>query len=430
MGKIGNEMFLMAKRLWPINRCITGTGLRETLDIIATELPLLQKKRIPTGTKVFDWTIPNEWYVEDAFIICPSGKKICDFKKNNLHLVAYSIPINKEMKLRELQKHLFSIPDKPNAIPYVTSFYKKTWGFCIKDKDRKNLKKGVYKVFIKSKFIRGYLDYGELLIKGRKRKEVFLSTYICHPSMANNELSGPVVTTYIAKWLKSLKKREYSYRVIFIPETIGSISYLSKNIDHLKKNVIAGFNINCIGDERAYSFLPSRKGNTLSDKIAEHVLRWTDLNFKSYSWQDRGSDERQYCSPKVNLPIASIMRSKFGEYPEYHTSLDRLGKVVTAKGLHGGYTALQRTIEAIEKNIYPITMHICEPNLGKRNLFPTLSNVSSNYLENRTKLILNVLTWSDGKSSLLEIAEKCEVPIWALYEVIDTLKQEKLIEFK
>ena len=229
---------------------------------------------------------------------------------------------------------------------------------------------------------------------------------------------------------EKFKKREYTYRIIFIPETIGAIAYLSKNVEKLKKNVIAGFNINCIGDERTYSFLPSRNGNTLSDKIAEHVLKWTDANFKSYSWKDRGSDERQYCSPKVNLPIASIMRSKFGEYPEYHTSLDKLGKVVTAKGLYGGYIAIKRALEAIEKNINPIATYFCEPNLGKRNLFPTLSNVSSSYISSRSKLILNVLTWSDGHNSLLEIAEKCEVPIWTLYDIIDILKAEKLIKVK
>ena len=248
--------------------------------------------------------------------------------------------------------------------------------------------------------------------------------------MANNELSGPVVTTFIVKWLKSLRKREHTYRIIFIPETIGSISYLSKNLKHMKKNVIAGYNINCIGDERAYSFLPSRNGNTISDKIAKHVLKWTDENFKSYSWQDRGSDERQYCAPNVDLPIASIMRSKFREYPEYHTSLDKLGTVVTIKGLHGGYKALCRAIEAIEKNKYPLATTLCEPNLGKRNLFPTLSNVSAKHITNETKLLLNLLSWSDGNNSLLEIANKCAVPIWHLYKLIDMLKKEKLIKFK
>ena len=182
MDKVGNNMFFLAKELWPINRSITGVGIRETLNKIANEIPVLKLKKIRTGTKVFDWTIPNEWNVDDAFIICPSGKKICDFKKNNLHLVAYSTPVKKEMQLEDLQKHLFSIPSQSNAIPYVTSYYKKTWGFCIKHKDRKNLKRGSYKVYIKSKFSKGYLDYGELVLKGRKKKEVFLSTYVCHPS--------------------------------------------------------------------------------------------------------------------------------------------------------------------------------------------------------------------------------------------------------
>ena len=294
--------------------------------------------------------LPEEWHVNEAYIIDPEGKKICDFSKNNLHLVGYSSPFRGKMQLNDLQKYLHSLPDQPNAIPYITSYYERKWGFCLTQKQRDDLIEGQYEVMIDSKIFKGQLNYGELILPGKSEKEVFLSTYICHPSMANNELSGPTVLTFLAKWLSELKNRNYTFRLIFIPETIGSISYLSKNLEYLKK-VIAGFNISCVGDERSYSYLPSRNGNTISDKVAKHVLKWTDPNYKIYSWLDRGSDERQYCAPGVDLPIASILRTKYGEYPEYHTSLDNLDEVVTPKGLDGGYWILRRAIEALKKYI-------------------------------------------------------------------------------
>ena len=245
--------------------------------------------------------------------------------------------------------------------------------------------------------------------------------------MANNELSGPVVSTYLAKWLQSRKKLKYSYRLIFIPETIGSIAYISKNLKNMKKFIFAGFNITCIGDNRSYSYLPSRDGNTLSDRIAKHILFWTDNNYKAYEWKDRGSDERQYCAPKVDLPIASIMRSKYGEYYEYHTSLDNLTEVVTPEGLEGGYNVLKKAIEAIENNISPLITITGEPQLGKRDMYPTLSK---GQLEGDIKLLMETITWSDGKHDLLEISEKCQCPIWQLYPVIEKLKKYKIIKFK
>ena len=253
---IGNDIYKFAKKLWPINRSLTGKGVRETLDEIKKILPDLVINEVPSGTKVFDWTVPKEWHINEAWIKTPSGKKICDFHKNNLHIVGYSKPIHKKMSLQDLQKNLFSIEAKANAIPYITSYYKENWGFCISQSDRDNLEKGEYEVFIDSKLFEGNLSYGELLIEGEIKSEIFLSTYICHPSMANNELSGPCVTTFLAKWISSLKKRKYSYRIIFIPETIGSVTYLSKNFKEMKKNIIAGFNVTCIGDDRKYSFLP------------------------------------------------------------------------------------------------------------------------------------------------------------------------------
>ena len=330
----GADMHSLARRLWPINRSLTGEGVRETLQILKEHMPALEMFEVPSGTQVFDWSVPKEWRVKGAWVRTPDGRKICDFASNNLHLLGYSVPLHKEIEWSELDSHFYSLPAQPTAIPYVTSYYSQRWGFCLPHEIRKTLpRQGLYEVFIDSELFDGSLTYAELILPGETDREVFISTYVCHPSMANNELSGPVVTTHIAKWLSMLPKRRYTYRLIFVPETIGSITYLSRNVGHLKSRVDAGFNVTCIGDNRKYSYLPSRSGNTLSDRVAQHVLKWIDPNYVRYKWADRGSDERQYCAPGVDLPIASIMRTKYGEYLEYHTSLDNLNDVVTEAGL-------------------------------------------------------------------------------------------------
>lgn len=421
---IGYKIYTLANELWPINRSITGEGVRKTLSCIKKHLQNLNIRSVPSGTKAFDWIVPDEWHVSEAYIIVPNGEKICDFSINNLHLVGYSVPFRGRMKLEELQKHLHSLSEKPNAIPYITSYYKEQWGFCITQEQRNTLEDGWYEIVINSKLFAGQLDYGELILPGKSDQEVFLSTYICHPSMANNELSGITVATYLAKWLSELKIRRYTYRIVFVPETIGSITYLSKNYTNLKKKVIAGFNISCVGDERSYSYLPSRNGNTISDKVAKHVLKWIDPDYKSWTWLDRGGDERQYCAPGIDLPIASIFRTKYDDYPEYHTSLDNLDNVVTPKGLDGGYWALRKALELVEKNkIYKVNI-LCEPQMGKRGLYPTLA---SKIPEKQVMVMMNLLSFCDGEHSLLDIAEKINIPAWDLYEPIEKLVSQDLI---
>lgn len=420
----GTHIHNFAKKLWPLNRSITGEGLRQTLKIIQNIIPTLKIFEVPSGTNVFDWKVPQEWKVTRAYIISPTGQKFCDFEDNNLHLLGYSAPINATVNLKQLQDHLYSLPEQPTAIPYVTSYYEQRWGFCIAHSEREKLIDGDYQVVIESEFFDGVLNYGEILIPGETDKEIFLSTYVCHPSMANNELSGPSVLTYLTKWLLNQKNLHYSYRIVFIPETIGSITYLSKNYKELKKKVVAGFNISCIGDNRTYSYVPSRDGNSLSDDVAKHVLKWTDKNYNSYSWSDRGSDERQYCAPGIDLPIASICRSKYGAYPEYHTSLDDLTNVVTPEGLQGGFDAIRQALAAIENNVYPQVKVLCEPQLGRRGLYQTLSRANSS---NASKVIVDLMSWCDGKHSLLEIAEKMDVPIWELYDVLGVLIQHNLV---
>jgi aminopeptidase-like protein len=425
INNLGFEMHSLAKRLWPINRSITGEGVRKTLLILKELSPKLSIHEVSSGTKVFDWEVPREWHVNDAYIITPSGKKICNFKENNLYLLGYSISIQKNLNLKELQKHLYSIPEQPSAIPYVTSYYEERWGFCLSQNERDLLEEGDYLVFIDTKLFNGSLTYGEIIIKGQSDKEIFLSTYICHPSMANNELSGIVVSSYISKWLSNKSDNRFSYRFVFVPETIGSIAYLSKHHINLKKKVVAGFNVSCVGDERSYSYLPSRNGNTISDKVAKHVLKWTDPNYVTYSWLDRGSDERQYCAPGIDLPIASILRTKYGEYPEYHTSLDNLDNVVTPKGLEGGYWALRRALELIEKNnIYKVHF-MCEPQMARRGLYPTLSKKNS---DEQIRLMMDFISLCDGEHSLLDIAEKINRPAWELYELTEKLVAHDLIK--
>jgi aminopeptidase-like protein len=421
---IGGEIHALARRLWPINRSITGDGVRETLSILKSlHLADLTIHEVPTGTPVLDWTVPKEWRIRAAYIVTPTGQKICDFAENNLHVVGYSVPVDRTMTRTELDEHLHSLPEQPEAIPYVTSYYRERWGFCLSHRQRSQLEEGTYRVFIDSELFDGSLTYGELIVPGASSREVFLSTYVCHPSMANNELSGPTVTTFLAKWVASLPSRRYTYRIVFVPETIGSITYLSRHLDWLKAHVIAGFNVACVGDERGYSYLPSRHGSTLSDVVAKHVLTWIAPTFTRYRWADRGSDERQYCAPGVDLPIASIMRSKFDRYPEYHTSLDDLVKVVTPAGLEGGYTGLRLALETIERNCYPKVKVLGEPQLGRRGLYSQLSTPSAT----KVPLILNLLTWADGTKSLVEIADECGVPVWELYPLVDQLAAHGLL---
>ena len=342
---IGLQMHQLMTMAFPICRSITGDGVRETLRIISGIIPLTIHE-VPTGTAAFDWSVPKEWNIRDAYVADESGNKVVDFKQHNLHVVGYSIPVDKWITFTELQEHLYSLPEQPNAIPYVTSYYKERWGFCISHNERTTLREGKYRVYIDSTLKEGSLTYGEYILKGKTEQEIFLSTYVCHPSMANNELSGPVVTAFIAKWLAS-RPRKYTYRIIFIPETIGSITYLSRNLEVMRKNVKVGFNISCIGDNRAYSYVASRYENTLADKVASNVLSFNHPDFIKYSFLDRGSDERQYCSPGVDLPLVTLSRSKYGTYPEYHTSyISHLIKVdfcnyfdiekfyVTAKSCH------------------------------------------------------------------------------------------------
>ncbi len=429
-------MIKFAKKLFPIYRSLTGPGVIKTLSIIKKELPNFKINFFRSGKKVFDWNIPPVWSVKEAYIKNEENIKIVDFKKNNLSLVVYSKPINKILSKNILEKHIFTIPNKPSWTPYITSYYKKFWGFCMEEKNKKKLFKGKkFKVKISSKFNKnGKMHYGELYIKGKSKKEILFSTYICHPQLANNEISGPTLATYLAKHYYK-KKNNYSMRFLFLPETIGSIAYIHKNLAKMKKNIIAGYVLTCVGDEGKFSLIPSKKNDSISNIIAQKVFRKNNIKYKKYSFLDRGSDERQFNSPGVDLPIASITRTKYGSYPEYHTSADNFN-VVTNKGLKRSFTVMKRIIDEIQNLKIPTPNIFCEPFLRKRKLYPDFSTIkgvkynsklSKGIRDLYSQSLLDFYMYSNGFRDLNNIALKINVSKQRALSYYEILKKNKII---
>ena len=394
-----DELLTFIRKVWPYMRSITGEGNRQTLIAAKELIPELEIIEVPTGTKIWDWTVPKEWIFREAKVINNKGEVILDSKVNNLHVVNYSEPINKILSLEELQKNLFSLPNMPDVIPYRTSYYKKSWGFCIEDEVRRSLATGEYKVIIDSDFIDGSMTVGQVYIPGKVKSEILFSTYICHPMMANNELSGPAIALAIASYIRGTNNY-YSYRILFHPETIGSLYFLSKNLDHLKNNLVAGYVLTCLGDELAWNFMPSRTGLTLSDKIAKRVLEKLKIKYIHNNFLSRGSDERQYCSPNIDLPVCSVMRSKYGTYPEYHTSGDNLD-FISKQGLEESFDFYKVVIDEFESNRIPKLKTFGEPMLSRRELRNTVGG--GNLTSNET-LISHVIAYSDGTNDLTEMS--------------------------
>jgi len=425
-----NKYYNLAKNiLFPICRSISGNGIKKTLKIIKSQLPKLKIYQVKSGTKVFDWRVPPEWNIKDAYILDKNNIKIIDFKKNNLHLVSYSVPVSKILKKNELLNRLHDYKKIPEAIPYVTSYYKKYWGFCCSYNKKKQItnfygKDDKFKVVINSSLKKnGKLSYGQFLIPGKSKQEILISTYICHPSMANNELSGPIVAMGLIEYFFK-KKNNKTLRFLFIPETIGSIVFIHKNLKHLRENVIGGYVLSCIGDDRMHSCMFTKYGNTLSDESLIETYKKLKIRPKVFSFLQRGSDERQYCSPGVELPIASIFRSKYGEYPEYHTSFDNFD-IVNLKGLKGGYLVAKTAIEILSKKIIPKNKFLCEPHLGKRNLYPTLSR---HFLKKNPRNIMNFLTHSDGKNDLKKISKLVKLDYYRTKNIHRFLLKKKLLK--
>lgn len=416
-------MLKWAKDLFSICRSITGDGTRMTLSYFEKINPEFRRLKFKTGQKVFDWKIPKEWNIKDAYLEHESGKRYAEFKKCNLHIVGYSKPVNKKISKKELLNYIHTQKDQPDSIPYVTSYYKERWGFCLSENQKSKLPDGNYKVIIDSDLKNGNLELSDAIFKGKTKKEIFFSSYICHPSMANNELSGPVLLNAIMHYIKSnYPKSKFTYRFVLLPETIGSIAYLSKFMKVMKSNMICGFNLTCVGDERAYSYVGSRKGNTLADDAIEAALFGLS-NVKKYSYLDRGSDERQYCAPGIDLPVCCFSRSR-SEYPEYHTHKDNFN-VVTQKGLEGSFNVVKKIIDAIELELYPKTTMFGEPNLGKRGLYPTLSQKGK---YDNTRLRMNLIAQSDGMTNIFKIAKLLKEPLDKLCNEYSLLKSKNVLK--
>jgi len=399
-------------RLWPINRSLTGNGVRKSLEILS-EIVEFNITEVPSGTVCFDWTVPPEWNIVEGWVKDSSGKTIIDFKEHNLHILGYSEPVKGKFTYDELQPHLYTLPEQPELIPYLTSYYKRRWGFCMSHIEFEKLDKAeTYEVFIDSTLDdNGSMTIAEATIKGTTDETILLSTYICHPSMANNELSGPLVASFIYNQLKTIPNLRYTYKFIFVPETIGSIYYLSKNGENLKENLTAGFVITCIGD-------PGR--------AAEIILSQTESNFNIIDFFPSGSDERQFCSPGFNLPVGSLIRTMYGKYPEYHTSADNKD-FISFEAMEGSVNKYLEIIDLIELNQkYINTLPYCEPQLGKRGLYPTLG--SQKGTESYVKAMMWILNLTDGDHDLIDISLKSKIPILELKPVLFKLLENNILK--
>ena len=421
----GRELDSLLKRLFPICRSITGNGVRETLSILAEHLPL-KIHEVRSGTKVFDWTVPKEWNIWDAYIKDPSGKKIVDFKKNNLHVMGYSTPVRKMIKLAELKKHLYSLPEHPRFIPYKTSYYKEKWGFCLPHKQLKSLKEGTYEVVVDSSLRRGSLTYGELLIPGKSKDEVLISSYICHPSMGNDSLSGVVMATFLALSLQKKKGLRYSYRFLFIPETIGAITWLAKNSKSAKR-VKHGLVATCLGDSGPFTYKRTRAGNTAIDRAAEKALIRSGVPYSLTDFFPWGSDERQFNSPGFNLPVGSLMRSVYGTYPQYHSSGDDL-TFVSGKNIAQSLALYLDIIDILEHDIvYRSRSPYGEAQLGKRGLYGAGGSADPK-AEIRERALLWLLAYADGTHALSEIAARSGIDQKPLSSAAMLLQKHRLLE--
>lgn len=420
----GKAMYDLAGRLFPLCRSITGNGFRESLEMIRKIIPEIKVYEVPTGTNVFDWTVPKEWNIQGGGIYRLNGDKVIDFKDSNLHILGYSLPIDKVIRLEDLLEHIYTQPDQPDWIPYVTSYYKERWGFCMSENQKKTLVDKEYHVVINSILKDGSLTYGELIIPGETEDEILMSTYLCHPSMANNELSGPVLVTELMKYINQMPKRRYTYRFVINPETIGSITYISKNLDILQQHVKAGFVLSCVGDDRTYSYIATKYGDTLADRVMQNVLYYHYPDYKKYSFLDRGSDERQYGAAGVNLPVCGFCRSKYEQFPEYHTSADNMD-LISPEGLQGSFDVMRKVIRTLEHN-YRYTMTVkCEPQLGKRGLYPTISHKGSHDTVN---VMRDFIAYADGRHDLISISNIIGAPTDTLIELKDKLMQHNLIQ--
>ena len=416
-GTLGQEMHALIERLYPLCRSITGNGVRDTLKIVKEHIPL-ELHEIPTGTAVFDWTVPKEWNIRDAYVKDRNGVRIIDFKKHNLHVVGYSVPVHRTMPLAELKTHLFSLPEQPDWIPYRTSYYNESWGFCITHNQLLSLRDGDYEVCIDTTLEPGSLTYAECFVPGETEDEVLFFSHTCHPSLCNDNLAGIALAAYLARHLQGVKSR-YSYRFLFAPATIGSITWLSMNaarLQHIKHGLVMAV----LGDAGKMTYKKSRRGDAEIDRAVLHVLQHKQQDFSVLEFSPYGYDERQFCSPGINLPMGRLTRSPNGGYPEYHTSADDLD-LMNPAALQDSFSTYMAVINVLERNRRYVNLNpMCEPQLGKRGLYSKTGghkNIGAHALA-----LLWVLNLSDGEHSLLAIAERANLSFDIVSAAADDLR--------
>ena len=428
-NEAGKRMYEFASRIFPYNRSITGEGVRQTLsdisDYIASSGTELKISSVPSGTQVFDWTVPKEWKIREAYIEDEKGDHIIDMKESNLHVLGYSTPVDEWVDLDELKKHVYVEENQPDVIPYVTSYYKERFGFCMSKNKLDSLKDGRYHMYVDSELFDGVLNSAEAVIPGESDEEIMFSTYFCHPSMADNECSGPALAAELINTIASMDHRRYTYRFVFVPETIGSITYLSQDdhVKYLQKHLKAGFVLSCVGDDNDYSMIQSRYADTYADRVLLNVLSYKEKR-TIYGFTKRGSDERQYNAPGVDLPVVCFCRSKFGEFAEYHTSADNMD-FVSKEGFQGAYDAMMEVVNILEKNARYRMKVLCEPQLGKRGLY---SDISRKGIYDTILVQRDVISYCDGKNDLLDLSERIGVPVSDIIDIIDRLKANDLLE--
>jgi aminopeptidase-like protein len=417
----GAGMHGLLGELYPICRSITGDGVRQTLARLAREIPLVQHE-VPSGTRAYDWTVPREWNIRDAYVKDAQGRRVIDFRAHNLHVVSYSVPVHRTMTLAELRPHLHSLPDRPDLIPYRTSYYKEDWGFCLPHRELEQLAEGEYEVLIDSTLQDGHLTYGECLLEGESRDEVLISCHVCHPSLADDNLSGIVVATWLAKQLAGMRRR-LSYRFVFVPGTIGAITWLSRNEERTRR-IRAGLVLTCVGDRAGFTYKRSRHGDAGIDLAMEHVLGHADAGHRIVPFSPYGYDERQYGSPGFQLPVGCLMRSHHGQFPEYHTSADN-PDFVTPQSLVGTLDLLLSVVDVLEHDGRHVNLQpMCEPQLGKRGLYGSTGGAHPREVE---MAMLWVLNQSDGTASLLDIAQRSGLPFASIREAAHRLQQHDLL---
>ena len=420
---LGCEMYERIQRLYPICRSITGDGVRETLREIGREIPI-QTEEVPTGTPVFDWTVPKEWNIRDAYVKKLSGERVVDFRASNLHVVNYSVPVRQRLPLAALRPHLHSIPEHPDWIPYKTSYYAETWGFCLSHRQLMSLDDEEYEVCIDSSLTDGHLTLGECVLEGRESAEILISCHVCHPSLCNDNLSGISVAVTLARMLAQVSRR-HTYRFLFIPTTIGAITWLARHED-VGTRIRHGLVLACVGDRGRVTYKRSRRGNAAVDRAVEQALRQSGESFDVVDFTPYGYDERQYCSPGFNLPVGLLSRTPHGRFPEYHTSADNL-ELVDPDSLADTAMTCLRVLEALEGDaVYRSLNARCEPQLGRRGLYASLGGHAGR--RDFEMALLWVMNLSDGVHSLLDIAERSQMPFVAIRAAADALAREALLE--